>query len=294
MALGPLSGNRPDPYGQRVNDVPALPPGPLAAASLSLVQATASAPIADHSIRTFLYARLLAGHEGRLNDAAYDEDLLFAACVMHDLGLGSLAAGQARFEVEGADLAAKLLTEHGVAAPEVDRVWEAIALHSSSGIAHRRGLLTYLTHRGVFIDIGRDTTGIPAGLIQRVRTAYPPRAGERYLADAIADHAARSEAAAPPGSLGFELLRQRRAEAALERARHPAPVHDPRPRPGNQGHPQGGARHPLNERASAEALPLKPTAPGSGSANPAPSTESRHLPVTATARTARHPRGAHS
>jgi HD domain len=215
MALGPLFGDRLDSYGQPVNDVPALPSGPLAAASLSLVQATASAPIADHSIRTFLYARLLAGHDGRLNDAAYDEDLLFAACVMHDLGLGRLAAGQARFEVEGADLAAALLTEHGIAAPDVDRVWEAIALHSSAGIAHRRGLLTYLTHRGVFIDAGRDT-GIPAGLIQRVRTAYPHRAGERYLADAIADHASRSEAAAPPGSLGFELLRRRRAEAGLE------------------------------------------------------------------------------
>jgi hypothetical protein len=213
MACGPLVGNRLDSYGQRVNDVPALPSGPLAAASLSIVQTTASAPIAGHSIRAFLYARLLAGHESSLNDAAYDEDLLFAACVMHDLGLGSRAAGQARFEVEGADLAATVLTEHGVAAPEVDRVWEAIALHSSAGIAHRRGLLTYLTHRGVFIDSGRDT-GLPAGLIQRVRTAYPHRAGNRYLADAIADHASRSDAAAPPGSLGFELLRRRRAEAA--------------------------------------------------------------------------------
>ncbi|MFL5840522.1 MAG: hypothetical protein ACJ77Z_08745, partial [Thermoleophilaceae bacterium] len=39
-------------------------------------------PILDHSIRTFLFARLLAEHEGCLNDAAYDEQLLFviAAC----------------------------------------------------------------------------------------------------------------------------------------------------------------------------------------------------------------------
>jgi len=216
MACGPLSADRPGTYRHRMNDVTALPSGPLAAASLSIVQATASAPIASHSIRSFLYARLLAGHEGSLNDAPYDEDLLFAACVMHDLGLGSLAAGQARFEVEGADLAATVLADHGVAAPEVDCVWEAIALHSSLGIAHRRGLLTYLTHRGVFIDAGRDT-GLPADLIQRVRAAYPHQAGKRYLADAIADHASRSEAAAPPGSLGFELLRQRRAEAALKR-----------------------------------------------------------------------------
>ena len=199
-----------------MNDMLALPAGPLAEASLSVVTATESKLIADHSIRSFLYARLLADQEGSRHDAAYDENLLFAACVMHDLGLGSRAAGQARFEVEGADLSATVLTEHGVAAPEVDRVWEAIALHSSVGIAHRRGLLTYLTHRGVFIDSGRDT-GLPADLIQRVHTAYPHRAGKRYLADAIADHASRSEAAAPPGSLGFELLRQRRAEAALGR-----------------------------------------------------------------------------
>ena len=64
MAYGPLLGNRPDSYGQRMNDVPAQPSGPLAAASLSVVQTTVSAPIADHSIRTFLYARLLAEHEG--------------------------------------------------------------------------------------------------------------------------------------------------------------------------------------------------------------------------------------
>src|SRR6266436_3594937 len=155
MACGPLAGNRVDSYGQRVNDVPALPSGPLAAASLSIVQATASAPIAGHSIRTFLYARLLAKHEGSLNDAAYDEDLLFAACVMHDLGLGSRAAGQARFEVEGADLAATVLTEHGVAAAEVDRVWEAIALHSSVGIPHRRELLASLTHPAFSFESGR-------------------------------------------------------------------------------------------------------------------------------------------
>jgi hypothetical protein len=38
-----------------------------------------------------------------------------------------------------------------------DRVWEAIALHSSIGIADRRGLLTYLTHKGVFTDAGLFT-----------------------------------------------------------------------------------------------------------------------------------------
>jgi len=40
--------------------------------------------------------------------------------------------------------------------------------------------------------------------------------GDRFIVDAIVAHATRSEAAAPPGSLAFELLRQHRE---AERAR---------------------------------------------------------------------------
>jgi len=193
-----------------VNDILGLPAGPLAEASLALVRTSESRPIVDHSIRSFLFARLVAEEEGSLSDAAYDEDLLFAATVMHDLGLGEHAQGQGRFEVEGADLAAGVLREHGVAEADVDRVWEAIALHSSIGIADRRGLLTYLTHKGVFIDVGRVADAVADRLRQDVFNAYPRPAGDRSIVDAIVAHAIRSEACAPPGSLAFELLRQRR------------------------------------------------------------------------------------
>ncbi|MDX3229195.1 hypothetical protein [Streptomyces sp. ME19-01-6] len=51
----------------------------MADASLALVQKSESTPIAEHSIRGFQFPRLLAE---------------LAACVMHDLGLSTLAAGQ--------------------------------------------------------------------------------------------------------------------------------------------------------------------------------------------------------
>jgi hypothetical protein len=188
----------------------ALPTGPLVAASLELVRSTESPPIVDHSIRTFLFARLLAEHEGALTDAAYDEQLLFAATVMHDLGLGEHARGHARFEVEGADLAAGVLREHGVPDADVERVWEAIALHSSHGLAERRGLLTYLTYRGVFVDAGRITDGVATELRKEVLNAYPKPTDGRCLADAIIEHAQKSPAAAPPGSLAAYLLVQQR------------------------------------------------------------------------------------
>jgi HD domain len=193
-----------------MNDLLVLPTGWLADASLATARASTSEPIVDHSIRSFLFARLLADEEGSLNDADYDEDLLFAATVMHDLGLGEHAAGEARFEVEGADLAAGVLREHGVAETDIDQVWEAIALHSSVGIADRRGLLTYLTHKGVFIEAGAITDAVTDRLRQEVLKAYPRPAGDRSVADAIIAHATRSDAAAPRGSLAFELLRQQR------------------------------------------------------------------------------------
>jgi hypothetical protein len=197
-----------------MSDVLTVPVGPLADACLSLAQSSQSAPVAHHSIRSFLFARLLARHEGCLGDGAYDEDLLFAACVLHDLGLGTLAPGKSRFEVEGADLAATLLTAQGVAAADVDRVWEAIALHSSHGIADRRGLLTALTYRGVFVDAGRLADALPVDQREQVFAAYPRPAGDRSVRDAIIKHASRSEAAAPPYSIAAELLRQARTESS--------------------------------------------------------------------------------
>ena len=210
MACGPLFANPRHPYCGGIDDILALPAGPLADASLAVVRASASEPIADHSIRSFLFARLLAEHEGCLNDAAYDEQLLFAATVMHDLGLGHHAQGRARFEVEGADLAAAVLRNQGFAEADVDRVWEAIALHACLGIADRRGLLTYLTHKGVFVDIGRLGDGVADRLRRDVFNAYPKPADEGYLRDAIVKHASRSDAAAPIGSLAAQLLLQQR------------------------------------------------------------------------------------
>jgi hypothetical protein len=196
-----------------------LPAGPMAEAALSVVRGSESPPIANHSVRSFFFAQLLAAHEGCLDDAAYDRDLLFAATVMHDLGVGDRAPGTDRFEVEGADLAAAVLRAHGVPDRDVDRVWEAIALHGTAGIAERRGLLAYLTRRGVAIDFGPGAQ-VVAGWEREIHAAYPRLAMARSLVDEIVRRAARSPAAAPPYSLGAGLLLERRAGGvtSLERA----------------------------------------------------------------------------
>lgn len=191
----------------------------MAAAALAAVRGSESPAVANHSVRSFLFAQFLAAHEGCLDDAAYDRDLLFAATVMHDLGAGDLARGESRFEVEGADLAAALLREHGVPGRDVDRVWEAIALHTSPGIAERRGLLAYLTREGVGIDFGRGARAV-LPWAKEIHAAYPRLAMARSLADEIVKRAARTPAAAPPHSFAAGLLRERQDDGitSIERA----------------------------------------------------------------------------
>jgi hypothetical protein len=189
--------------------IPELPTDPIASAALELAKSTEPESVFNHSVRSYLWAVLLAEHENATGDADYDPVLLFAATVMHDVGVGSRASGRQRFEVEGADLAAELLIAHGVSSRDVDRVWEAIAIHTSTGIAERRGLLAYLTREGIGIDFGRQAE-VVRDQQEAIHAHYPRLAMVRSLVDAIVEHAARSEAAAPRYSIPGELLRERR------------------------------------------------------------------------------------
>src|SRR5262245_28773594 len=111
--------------------LPAIPQSRLAREVLELVMRIEGAALANHSLRSYMFARLLAEHHGRTGDAGYDDELLFVACVLHDVGLTKDADRGHRFEVDGADFAADLLVRHGFSADKVDSVWQAIALNTS-------------------------------------------------------------------------------------------------------------------------------------------------------------------
>jgi hypothetical protein len=142
--------------------------------------------------------------------AGYDRQLLFAATAMHDLGLGPDAEGQQRFEVEGADLAVSRLIAHGLGEQYADEVWEAIALHTSGGIAERRGPLARLTRAGVLADLGRHPM-ISVERAAAVHEQFPRLNAVRSIVDAAVTHAERSPSAGAPYTLAGELARERRA-----------------------------------------------------------------------------------
>ncbi|CAM3007597.1 hypothetical protein BST27_14225 [Mycobacterium intermedium] len=191
--------------------IPALIDTTVAQAAVRLAQSTESDSVFNHSVRSYLFAELLAAHDGMRAGAEYDSEALFLACVLHDLGAGSAAPGKARFEVEGADLAATLLTEHGYDRTAVDTVWEAIALHTSFGIADRRGPLCYLVNGGVGMDFGRNAELVDDQTADAIHARYPRLSMATTLLDAITTHAQRSPEAAPPYSFPLGVLQERQA-----------------------------------------------------------------------------------
>jgi hypothetical protein len=151
--------------------------------------------------------------DGRLRISAEDASRI---------GLAGPRCGPRTLEVEDAGLAAQLLTKRGVPQKDVDRVWEAIAMHSSLGLADRRGLLTYLTHKGVFTNTGR-LTHLPAALQQPVRLAYPrPTATDRSATRSSPTPQAPMSQHHPSPSPPSSSARNERYETAREDCRQGA------------------------------------------------------------------------
>lgn len=199
---------------EAATDLIALPGTPLTSAVVQLIKPVESTSVFNHSIRTYLFARLVAARLALAAGQDYEDDLLFAACAMHDLGVAPDGPHTQRFEVEGADRAAEFLVEHGRSEADADEVWQAIALHTSSGIAERRGTLCVLVREGVALDFGGPMGNTYADALSdaqaaAVHAAYPRLEMIRSLTDAIVAQAAKNPRNGPRYALPGEFLRER-------------------------------------------------------------------------------------
>ncbi|MFJ3697279.1 HD domain-containing protein [Streptomyces sp. NPDC090052] len=201
---------------EAATDLIALPDTPLTGAVVQLIKPVESPSVFNHSIRTYLFARLVAARLELAAGRDYEDDLLFAACTMHDLGVASDGPHTQRFEVEGADRAAEFLVERGRSEADADEVWQAIALHTSSGIAERRGTLCVLVREGVALDFGGPMGNTYTDVLSDeqadvVHAAYPRLEMVRSLTDAIVAQAAKNPKNGPRYAIPGEFLREREA-----------------------------------------------------------------------------------
>jgi hypothetical protein len=177
----------------------------LSTAALELATAHEIPSVLNHSLRTHAYALL---HAEKLN-VEVDGELLFVACVLHDLGASDAYDGPQRFEVEAADAAAALMAQYDKSAADIDAVWQGIALHTSPGIAERRGPVPQLTRLGVRTDF--FTLELPDEVRAATEREYPRLGLDHELGDLIVAQALKQPEKARGSSWPADLVREHKA-----------------------------------------------------------------------------------
>lgn len=147
-----------------------LPDTVLAQRAVDLAFSVSPAVVWTHVLRTFVFGALVA----QAQSMRYDEELFFLASVLHDLGLTAEFRGAERFEVVGADAADAFLKDQGVDLDRREIVWDAIALHTSVGIASRKRPEIALVHIGAGVDVlGLELDRLPPALVAETIETLP-------------------------------------------------------------------------------------------------------------------------
>nr|WP_223184105.1 SgcJ/EcaC family oxidoreductase [Streptomyces sp. CBMA291] len=163
-----------------------LPDTEIAVAALRYAEKLNDPVVFRHSVRSYLFGRALGEAQGLTAGIDYDDELMFVACVLHDTGVSDEGNGDQRFEVDGADLAARFLRERGMSRDRIEIVWDGIALHTTNGIGAHKGPEVMLCHAGITADIlgiGREL--LPEGLADLVHEELPREDLAYALTDAV-------------------------------------------------------------------------------------------------------------
>jgi hypothetical protein len=125
----------------------------------------------NHSHRVFFWANEF----GRQAGEHFDVELLFICAAFHDLGLLKKFSSTAdRFEVDGANAVRQFLERHGVPETRIQTAWDAIALHTTPGIAQYKQLEVELLFNGVALDVlGIGYATFPEGLRRNMVARFP-------------------------------------------------------------------------------------------------------------------------
>ncbi|MGG6311513.1 HD domain-containing protein [Paenibacillus macerans] len=125
----------------------------------------------NHSNRVFLFASVQGNRAG----VKYDADLLYISALFHDLGLTRrFSSPDKRFEVDGANAARDFLRSRGVPEESIRLVWDAIALHTTIGVAEYKEPEVALLISGVGYDVlGENFERITEEQRAQIVAAYP-------------------------------------------------------------------------------------------------------------------------
>jgi len=141
----------------------------IAQKAVSLSRQSSPAYLFNHAMRTFLFGSLA----GRAQGQRFDEELLFLACILHDLGLTDRYQGDFPFEIQGAEAAKAFLKSNSYPSERAEIVWDGIAMHPLAIGGFKRPEIA-LVGEGAGSDVlGPDPSQISKPDADEVVKAFP-------------------------------------------------------------------------------------------------------------------------
>ena len=187
----------------------AVPRDEVSAATWAWANRSLPRYLLAHSIRAYCWGATIGAREGW----DFDRRVLWTSSLFHDNGLRRLGRNTMCFEVEGAEVAQRLLERMGMPADEAERVAIAIILHMQPSVTLDDGVEAVLLDRAT----GLDVRGAEFELVHDVRgavmRAHPRGAFDRHFLDAI-----RREAAVRPDCQSARLLNETDLAAWMARS----------------------------------------------------------------------------
>jgi hypothetical protein len=173
----------PTPAAQFQRVQPAVPDTQLTREATGLLREFSTPLLFAHSHRVFFWANEI----GRQMQQPFDVELLFVSAAFHDLGLLKKFSSESdRFEVDGANAVRQFLEHHGVPDTRIQTAWDAIALHTTPGIAAYKPIEVELLQNGVALDVlGIGYDALPRAVREEVVTQYPREDFKAQIAQAF-------------------------------------------------------------------------------------------------------------
>ena len=176
--------------GRRAYVPPArlLPPdSPLTRAAEDAAVRVLPAALVNHSFRTYRFASAFGALEG----LEVDDELLFAAALLHDTGL-VLADGKDDFTVTSARFARDVAEQVGLSTAATETLQTAITMHCSPRVPLTAGPVAYLLAAGAGVDaVGARCWDLPPSILVQAVHDHPREGFKAYFNRAWTDEAAR-------------------------------------------------------------------------------------------------------
>lgn len=170
---GLVAARRTAPSGPAI-EIPDPPDSALARSAEECARELSTPELYAHCLRTWAFAEIFAASE----KTRHDPELLYVACLLHDLGLtpahDQVEPAAQCFAVEGARAAHERICGWGGGEDRALRVAEAITLHLNINVPARMGVEAQLLSKGVSLDtVGRRLHRLPQGSARGVDSQWP-------------------------------------------------------------------------------------------------------------------------